>query len=181
MDMFAAPQVILLGQNSFGGISGFLPGARGSLMLDVVFVALFVVLPVLAASIYFVKARRHYRLHKSLQLWMAGILFAAIVLFELDIRVNGWEQRAAPSPYFDADNEWTCPAGVSLIVHLSFAIPTLLLWAYVVAQALRKFSRPPEPGLHSRAHALLGWAASLGMLMTALTGWIFYWLAFVAS
>jgi hypothetical protein len=172
---------LVLADPSYGGIDGFLPIGRGSLMLDVVFLAMFVVVPLLAASVYLVKWQGRYVLHKRLQLAMAAVLLVAVVLFEVDIRVNGWESRAAPSPYFDPQHKWTCPAGISLIVHLSFAVPTLLLWIYVVVQALRLFSRPPLPGPHSRAHARTGWAAAIGMLMTALTGWLFYWLAFVAE
>jgi putative membrane protein len=165
----------------YPGIGGFIPGSRGSLMLDVVFLAMFAVVPLLIASIYLVKYRRQYELHKRLQLAMAGVLLVAVLLFELDIRLNGWEERAAESPYFDAARKWTCPAGLSLIVHLSFAVPTLVLWVMVVTQALRKFSRPPGPGPHSRWHARWGFIAAAGMVLTAVTGWLFYWLAFVAQ
>ena len=178
MNMQAMPPSILLAE-SYAGVSGFL-GSRGSLMLDVVFLAMFVVLPLLALSIYLVKIRGKYRLHKMLQLVMAAVLLGAVLLFEIDMRVNGWEHRAEPSPYFDAGHKWSCPAGISLIVHLCFAVPTLLLWIFVVVQALRNFSRPPAPGAHSAAHARTGWLAASGMALTAATGWIFYWLAFVA-
>ena len=165
---------------TYPGLGGFL-GSRGSLMLDVVFLAMFVVVPLLAVSIYLTKIRRRHDLHKKLQLIMASVLLVAVLLFELDIRLNGWEQRAAPSPYFDPAHKWSCPAGISLIIHLSFAVPTLVLWIVVVTRALRNFSRPPQPGLHSRWHTRYGWAAALGMLFTALTGWLFYYLAFVAT
>jgi len=156
-------------------------------MLDVVFVAMFVVVPLLGLSIYLVKYRRQYAWHKRLQLTMATVLLIAVSLFEVDIRINGWEQRAAGipsgtgSPYFDPEHKWTSPAGVALIVHLSFAVPTLLLWIVVVTRALRNFPRPPQPGLHSRWHTRYGWAAAIGMLFTGITGWLFYYLAFVAS
>jgi putative membrane protein len=179
--MHLANYPLLLAQQAYGGIDGFLPLGRGSLMLDVVFLAMFVVTPILALSIWLVKGRRNYALHKKLQLGMAAVLLVAVLLFEIDIRVNGWEDRAEPSPYFDPAHKFTCPAGIALVVHLSFAVPTLLLWIYVVVQALRKFSRPPLPGPHSRGHALTGWIAAIGMFMTAITGWFFYWLAFVAS
>jgi len=168
MDALELLQVIVLA-DSYRGIQGFL-GGRASLMLDVVFLAMFVVVPVLMASVYFVKYRRWYQLHKTLQLIMASVLLAAVLLFEIDMRVNGWEQRADPSPYFDPAHKWNCPAGISLIVHLSFAVPTLLLWIYVVVEALRKFSRPPLPGPHSRSHARWGMIAAGGMMMTAVTG-----------
>jgi uncharacterized membrane protein YozB (DUF420 family) len=163
------------------GLDGFLPFGRGSLMLDVVFLAMFVVVPLLLVSLWLVKFRRNYQLHKTLQLAMASVLLVAVLLFEIDIRVNGWEHRAEPSPYFDAAHKWTCVAGVSLIVHLSFAVPTLVLWIVVVVQALRKFSRPPAPGPHSRWHARWATLAAAGMFLTAVTGWLFYWLAFVAT
>jgi len=173
----------LLGQSSPSPLSidGFLPLGRGSLMLDVVFVAMFVVVPLLGVSLWLVKYRRNYQLHKSLQLAMASVLLVAVVLFEVDIRLNGWEDRAEPSPYFDLANKWTCLAGRALIVHLTFAVPTLVVWVAVVVQALRRFSRPPAPGPHSQWHARWGTLAAFGMLMTAVTGWIFYWLAFVAT
>lgn len=175
--------MILVAQQVFGGVNGFLPFERGraSLMLDVVFLAMFIVVPVLAASVWLVKQRRKYLWHKRLQLVLAAVLLAAVALFELDLRINGWQHRAEPSPYFDAAHQWTCPAGISLAIHLCCAVPTFLLWTYVVVQALRKFKTPPQPGPHSRAHAAAGWLAAVGMALTAVTGWIFYWLAFVAA
>jgi putative membrane protein len=182
MDTFRASQVIVLADSSRPGLNGFVPGSRGSLMLDVVFVAMFVVVPLLAVSIYFVKFRRQYGLHKRLQLVMAGVLLVAVTFFELDMQFfTNWEDRAEGSPYFDRDNKWGCPAGISLIVHLSFAVPTLVLWIAVVVQALRKFSQPPLPGPHSRWHARWGMLAAAGMALTAVTGWLFYWLAFMAQ
>jgi putative membrane protein len=173
--------VPLIAQTDYPGIEGFLPFGRGSFMLDVVFAAMFAVVPLLLVSIYLVKYQRRYALHKQLQIVMAVVLLVAVLLFEVDIRVNGWEHRAEPSPYFDPANKFTCPAGISLVVHLSFAVPTLLLWIAVVVQALRKFSHPPEPGAHSRWHARYGMLAAAGMVMTGVTGWVFYWMAFVAA
>lgn len=163
------------------GIDGFL-GFRGSLMLDVVFLAMFAVLPVLAASIYLVKQGR-FELHKKLQLALGLILLTAVTVFEIDMRWNGWKQRATASPYYVGDAEhldWSCAVGVALIVHLFFAIPTALLWIVVTVQALRKFPRPPRPGEHSGWHKFWGWLAAAELLGTAVTGWLFYYLAFVA-
>jgi putative membrane protein len=175
---FRLPSPFLLAE-SYPGIDGFL-GTRASLMLDVVFLAMFAIVPLLAISIYLVKVKRKFTLHKRLQLGMAAVLLVTVLAFEIDIRVHGWEERAEPSPYFDPAAKFTCPAGIGLVIHLLFAIPTLLLWVYVVVQALRKFARPPAPGPHSRWHARTGWAAAIGMTGTAVTGWAFYWLAFTA-
>jgi len=177
--------MVLLAQVSstaYPGIDGFL-GTRGSLMLDVVFLAMFAVVPVLLLSVYLVRYRRLFKLHKRLQLGTGIVLLIAVVAFEIDMRfiTHEWELRAEPSPFFDVDNRWGCPAGISLIVHLLFAVPTLLLWIYVNVQAVRGFPSPPQPAPHSYSHLIWGRAAGVGMLMTAFTGWIFYYLAFIAS
>lgn len=160
-------------------MDGFL-GTRGSLMLDVVFLAMFAVLPILAVSIAVVK-RGRFQLHKQIQVVLGIVLLIAVVAFEIDIRMHGWEQRAWESPYFDPAAKWSCPVGISLIIHLFFAVPTPLLWAYVIVMGLRKFPSPPLPNAYSVRHKRLGWLAAFEMAATAVTGWIFYWLAFVAT
>ena len=160
--------------------SGFL-GTRGSLMLDVVFLAMFAVLPLLALSIYLVK-QKQYALHKRINLVLGVVLLIAVLAFEVDMRFfTDWEVLAKESPYFDEQNKWTSIVGMALVIHLCFAIPTLLLWIFVIVQALRKFPSPPIPGDHSGAHSKSAWLAAGGMLMTAVTGGTFYYLAFVAS
>lgn len=153
-------------------IDGFLPGSRASFMLDVVFVAMFLVLPVLAWSIAAVR-RGHYALHKRVQLILAGVLLIAVTLFEVDLRLfTDWRARAEASSCF--------PRGVylALAIHLVFAITTTLLWIWVIARALWRFDKPPAPGPHSASHRRWGWIAAWDMALTAITGWIFYVLAF---
>lgn len=169
---------------AFPGIDGFLRllfPTRASIMLDVVFVAMFLVIPGLAISISFAK-RGWFSLHKITQLVLGTTLLIAVVAFEVDMQIlTEWEKRAEPSPYFAESIKWSCPAGIMLLVHLAFAVPTAGLWVYVIYGALRKFAAPPIPNDHSASHRFWGWLASLGMLGTAVTGWIFYYLAFVAS
>ena len=159
-------------------MDGFL-GTRASLMLDVVALAMLVVLPVLAASIWLVRYRRRFALHKRLQLALGVVLLITVALFEADMRVNGWRARAEASPFIghDGSTDWVV---VALGVHLCFSVTTALLWLFVIVQALRNFPVPPVPGQHSLWHRRLGYAAAIDMLLTAVTGWIFYWLAFVA-
>jgi uncharacterized membrane protein YozB (DUF420 family) len=170
--------VLLLAQ--IRGIDGFL-GTRGSLMLDVVFLTMFAVLPLLGIGIYLAK-RKQYALHKRMQLTIAAILLVAVALFEIDMQfLTDWESRAEGSPYFDPASKWSCPVGIALIVHLCFAVPTFVVWIVVIVQALRHFPSPPLPGPHSRAHLRLSKPAALGLLLTAVTGWIFYVMAFAIS
>jgi putative membrane protein len=172
---------LVLAQGEYGGIRGFIPGSRGSLMLDVVFLAMFVVVPVLLASIYLVKYQRNYAAHKVLQIVTATVLLVAVLLFELDMRLHDWTLLARGSPYFDPVHKWTSPAGIALLIHLAFAVPTLVLWIAVVVGALKNFSHPPAPGTHTRWHRQFGMIAAIGMVLTAVTGWLFYWMAFVAT
>lgn len=158
---------------------GFL-GTRASLMLDVVFLAMFVILPVLGFSIYLVKYRHEYQWHKRIQLALALLLAITVAIFEVDIRMHGWRQRAVPSPYYGS--EGTVPwVFYALIVHLFFAVSTAILWTVVTIRALRNFPNPPGPCEHSPWHLRWGKLAAIDMVMTSLTGWIFYYLAFIAK
>ena len=166
------------GVAAFPGIDGFL-GTRGSLMLDAVFLAMFLVVPMLGWSIMQAK-RGHYLLHKRIQVTLGLVLLVAVTAFELEMRLVGWSERAEASPYWTGPN-WDDWVHYSLGIHLFFAIPTALLWLFVIVRALQQFPKPPAPGPHSAAHRFWATLASFEMLMTAVTGWIFYWLAFVAS
>lgn len=154
---------------------GFLPFGRASFMLDFVAVAMFLILPILSYSLYLVKVRKDYVGHKRLQIFLGLLLLVAVVLFEVDIRLHGWRHLAKPSPYYD-----TILFPV-LYVHLLFACSTSLLWILTIALALRSFPNPPMPGAHSPWHKRLAWPAAITMYTTAVTGWTFYWMAFVAT
>ncbi len=159
------------------GLDGFL-GTRATFMLDVVVLAMVVLLPALAGSIYLAKCRQ-YAWHKRVQLTLGIVLLVTVVLFELDMRINGWRDRAAASPYSGAEGgpDWVL---VTLCIHLCFAVSAALLWLVVIVRGLRQFANPPLPGSHSAWHKRYGMLAAIDMGLTAVTGWIFYWLAFVA-
>jgi hypothetical protein len=148
-------------------------------MLDVVALAMLGVLPVLGWSIYQVKYHRRYTLHKRVQIALGVALLIVVALFEADMRANGWRDRAAASPYMGSEGSLGL-VEISLGVHLCFAVSSALLWVVVIARALRNFPSPPAPGPHSAWHVRYARLAAYDMLCTAVTGWIFYWLAFVA-
>ena len=149
-------------------------------MLDVVFLAMFLVVPLLGFSIYLVRYRRAYTLHKWLQVGMGLVLLVAVAAFEIDVRFfTEWEALAVGSPYY-VEGTWD-PVWISLTIHLFFAVPTPLLWIYVIVAAWIKFPNPPTPGKHSARHVYWGRVAAIMMTLTAMTGWIFYYLAFVAT
>ena len=155
-------------------LPGFLPFSRASLAVDVVALTTLAVVPLLAWSIYLVKYEKNYALHRKIQLTLAGLVLGAVVLFELEVRIYGWRQFAEPSPFYD-----TILFPV-LYVHLFFAISTPLLWIYTILGAVRRFPKPPRPNEYSPRHRRVARLAAAGMLCTAFTSWIFYYLAFVA-
>ncbi len=160
-------------------ITGFLPW-RGPFMIDVIVVAMALVLIALGSSLFLVKYRQKYRRHKITQLCLAGGLLFLLVFFEIDIQfVENWRERADLSPYYDA------AGGSGLVIyalwiHLLFATTTLALWLLVILRALNQFPNPPRPNQHSAYHSRWGTVAAIDMALTAVSGWTFYFLAFVA-
>jgi uncharacterized membrane protein YozB (DUF420 family) len=160
---------------AFPGVDGFL-GTRASLGMDVVLVGLLALLPVLAWSVHLVRHRRDYAGHRRLQLLIAALLAAAIVVFEIDVRlVSDWRLRAAASPWWPA-GVWT-----ALAVHLVFAVSTFVLLVWVLVEAVQRFPKPPAPGGHGPRHRTMARLAAVDLVATAVTGSVFYWLAFVAA
>jgi uncharacterized membrane protein YozB (DUF420 family) len=157
---------------------GFL-GYKASLMLDVVVCALVVVVPTLLFSLYTVKLRRNYKLHKTLQIALGVVLLAAVGLFEIDMRLHGGitgilAKRTRPlSPAERASFDRL------LAVHLFFAVSTVILWATTLTLALRRMPVPPAPCAHSSLHKRLGWLSAADITMTSVTGLLVYYYGFV--
>ena len=143
-------------------------------MLDLVAIAMVGVVPALAYSVYVVRCQRNFRLHKRIQLILGVVLLVAVGMFEIDIRLHGWRQFAEASAYYDS---LVFPV---LYVHLVFAVSTTALWVYTIVAALRRFTSPPVPNTYSRRHRRVARIAAVDMFCTAVTGWLFYVLAFVA-
>ncbi len=156
--------------------AGFLP-ARGSFMLDFVFLATFVIVIVLGFSIYLVKARRTYRWHGRIQVALFAVLVVAVAAFEIELQFfTKWRELAQPSPFYASG--WVDRL---LAVHLCFSIPTPLLWLVTVILGLRWFGWSATPNRHSKKHRVLGWISAVFMALTTSTGWVFYYVAFMAK
>lgn len=146
-------------------------------MLDFVALAMLVVSLVLSYSIYQIRVRKRAKFHRNLQIGTAVVLTLALIAFEVDVRfVSRWRELAEASPYYRSGlvDLW-------LIIHLVFAIPTPFVWGYVIITGLRRFKTGFDQGNYNRTHRTLGRIAAGLMFMTAITGWVFYYLAFVAS
>src|SRR5262245_4879658 len=103
---------------------GFL-GNHASFMLDFVVVALVLIVPILLYSLYAVKFRRQYALHRVLQLLLGAVLLVAVALFEVDLHFvqGGWEKVVAKRPE-PLTTEQLAQVRTVLRIHLIFAIST---------------------------------------------------------
>lgn len=144
-------------------------------MLDLVAVAMVAVLPLMVFAINQVKLKKNYLLHKKLMLGLGISLAIAVILFEVEMRLIGWKHLAEQSPYYQT----LVPS--ALTIHLVCSISTVLLLTVTIILALKRFTRTPRPGQHSSLHKRLGKLTTAGLFLTSITGWCFYYLAFIAS
>jgi putative membrane protein len=163
------------------GMHGFL-GFDTSFMLDAVMVALLLIVPVLLWSVRLAR-RGRYQLHKQVQLALSGVLLVAVGAFEVDLQLlhGGWENvvnKIPESPRRTAQELETVRR--VLWLHLLFAVTTPILWGITIVLALRRMPAPPGPCSHSRLHRNLGWASTIDLILTSATGFVFYYVAFVA-
>lgn len=159
---------------------GFL-GNGASFMLDVIVCVLFLVVPLLGLSIWLARTKQKYHIHKTLQIILAVTLLATVLAFEIDVQLihGGWlnvANQGSTEPQLIGQRLEL--ARVLLRVHLVFAVTTIPLWAITVLLALRRFPDPPRPGDHSRWHIRLGWISAVDLVMTSITGIVFYYVAF---
>jgi membrane-associated HD superfamily phosphohydrolase len=148
-------------------------------MLDFVVVALVLIVPILIFSLYTVKIRKNFLLHRNLQLLLGIVLLVAVALFEVDLRMQGgWQAVVNKGDPKLTPEKMTFVARL-LYVHLVFAISTPVMWITTIGLALNRFSNPPQPGPHSRWHKTLGWLSTIDITLTSVTGLAFYYMAFV--
>ncbi len=145
-------------------------------MFDLVVCAMLLVIPLQWYSVYLLKKKKNLSRHRSLQLLLGGLLLATVVIFELDVRLYDWTPLAEPSPYY---NTLLFPF---LYFHVIFAVATTLSWAITIYGAVKVYSKDLRfRHEYSGIHKKLGWTSVFLINLTALTGWIFYYLAFVAE
>jgi putative membrane protein len=157
---------------------GFL-GYPSTLMLDVVVCALVLVVPLLLYSIYLVKFRRQYLWHRNLQIGLGAVLLVTVCLFELDMRMQGgWRSILRNRPTQLSESQLLF-VGRILLIHVCFAVSSVVLWIVTLTHGLRNVPNPPAPSPHSERHKLLGWLSTISLTLTSVTGLIFYYYAFV--
>ena len=144
-------------------------------MLDVVFLAMLAVLPVQAFSFWIVKYKRNLIAHRNLQVGTASILLVTVLAFEIDMQLfTDWRLHAKDSRFYDSG--WVDRL---LWIHLVFAIPTPFIWGWVIFAAIKNFTWNVTTNAYAARHRIWGRVAAVFLMMTSLTGWVFYLAAFV--
>ena len=116
---------------------GFL-GTDADILMDVVVCSLVVVLPMLALSWRWVRAK-HYVRHRNTMVGLGSTLAVVVTLFEIDVRLAGGAFGLAKNSSLAG----TTLMSVSIWVHLAIAAFTAILWLWLILLSLRRFCGRP--------------------------------------
>lgn len=146
---------------------------RAPIILTILALALFFVVPTLLWSLRQARLGK-YQVHKRTQIGTSTAIFILLIFFEMQIPGSDWIKQTAQSSFPEA----TIRSYLS--VHKSIAISTTLLWTMTFLLAFWRTPNPPRPSTHSKVHKIMGTSSAVMLIITAISGWIFYWMAFIA-
>ena len=153
--------------------AGFL-GTRADILMDLVLLSFLVILPAICWSWLKVRAGS-YQTHKTTQLTLGAILFVAVVLFELDLKLSGGIFELTKDSRYNGTvllNSW-------IYGHALVAILTSFIWVGLIVFSLRRFPKPPEPSEFSRTHRFWGRTGMVTMMMAGLSAFPLYYYGFM--
>ncbi|MBN2815334.1 MAG: DUF420 domain-containing protein [Campylobacterales bacterium] len=152
--------------------AGFL-GTRAPFFMDVV-TLIVAALPLLIYGAILLARKGYPKLHMIAQNAIFVISLIVIAYFEIGVRVGGG---------FDA---FVSDTGVSptyalvvLVVHIIIAVVTLFYWSLTIIGANMQYRNKELPGRYSLGHRVLAIKATLGIILTSLSGIWVYLLLFV--
>ena len=149
--------------------------SRAPIIFDIVALFLIAAVPAIIWGVLQASHHKNLKRHRNIQLINCIALLLVISGFELLLRQSNWREAAKISPFYGPGLEEI------LSIHLICATVALILWLVVPAMAYLKFPHPVRPGRHSKIHRRLGGATVVSTIATALSGWLFYYLAFIAT
>ena len=155
-------------------LAGLFPNT--DILIDIVNFSFIVIVPALIYSWMQVR-KGEYSFHKKIQLALFGVLFVAVILFELDLRARGGIFEMVKQSQF---------AGTEFLngliwFHMFTSITTSLIWIGLVGFSLWKFASPPVPNQFSGIHKLFGKIGMIDMILTGITGVMLYILGFALT
>jgi putative membrane protein len=146
------------------------------ILIDVVNFSFIVIVPALIYS--WTKARNsEYNFHKKIQLTLFAVLFVAVILFEVDLRMRGGIFEMVKDSQFAE----TLLLNGLIWFHLFVSITTTLIWIGLIIFSLRKFAKPPVPNDFSEKHKFWGKLGMIDMILTGITGVMLYVLGFAMT
>lgn len=157
---------------SFLDQTGFL-GTRASLLADIAYVLLLLMIPVISWNLEVLVLRKNYELHKKVQLVLTWVFLIATVLFCIDLLGFGWEHRTA-----EPEGKIPRITYMTLTIHLVFWGVTALIWSVLLVQSLRKIPNPPVACDFGPTYIYWMVMLILQLFLATLTGWEFYMLAY---
>jgi len=152
--------------------TGFL-GTRAPFFMDIV-TLIVALLPFLIFGAILLARKGYPKLHMIAQNIIFLVSLVVIAYFEVGVRVGGG---------FDA---FISDTGVSatyalvvLVVHIVIAIVTLFYWSLTMLGANLQYRKKELPGRYSLGHRVVAVKATLGIILTSLSGIWVYLLLFV--
>lgn len=151
---------------------GFL-GTRAPFFMDIV-TLIVAILPLLVFGAILLARKGYPKLHMLAQNVIFAVSLVVIAYFEVGVRVGGG---------FDV---FVSDTGVShgyvlwvLILHIIIAVVTLVYWTLTMIGANLQYAKKELPGRYSVGHRILAIKATLGIVLTSLSGIWVYLLLFV--
>ena len=117
--------------------------------------------------------------HPAFALLLGALLFVAVGLFEVDMRMQGGIDVILSKRDVSltmAQRDWF---NTILYSHLVFAVTTPCLWIGTIAHAMWNLDPLPGNELVRQRHRLLGWASAVDITLTSITGLLVYYYGFM--
>lgn len=119
-------------------------------------------------------ARGDFERHRRHQLWTLVLCWIAVLVLEGRIRLEGGSGSFVAS----AAAVWRPLARATLLVHISGAVATYLLWTWLVTTSWMRYGAT-LPGPFGPRHRRLAWVVFAGLVFTAVSAVTMYSLVFV--
>jgi uncharacterized membrane protein len=108
-------------------------GTRAGVLVDLFLLVILLVLPALLVAVALVR-RGRVAAHAAIMRASFFVFLVGVVAFEFEVRFRQQPPLAL----------------VPLAIHLCFAVPALLLWAWQILRAREAFTNPPRHRLRGR-------------------------------
>lgn len=119
-------------------------------------------------------ARGEFARHRRFQVWTLLFCWTAVLVLEGRIRLEGGSGSFVAA----AAELWRPLARTTLLVHISGAVVTYLLWTWLAIASSRRYGGA-LPGSFSRQHRRVAWSVFAGLAFTAASAVAMYTLVFV--